>query len=86
MTNGDPLSFAKDIRPMFTDIDVAHMKIAGIDLSDRNEVMMHADAIYQTVSTGAMPPPSSGEALGPLICATASSAGRPQTVPSREAL
>ncbi|MFZ0573758.1 MAG: hypothetical protein WA304_06095 [Candidatus Cybelea sp.] len=62
MTNGDPLSFAKDIRPMFTDIDVAHMKIAGIDLSDRNEVMMHADAIYQTVSTGAMPPPSSGEA------------------------
>ncbi|MGA8383787.1 MAG: hypothetical protein WB687_00710 [Candidatus Cybelea sp.] len=62
MTNGDPLSFARDIRPMFTDIDVAHMKIAGIDLSDRNEVMMHADAIYQTVSTGAMPPPSSGEA------------------------
>jgi hypothetical protein len=23
--------------------------------------MTHADAIYQTVSTGAMPPPSSGE-------------------------
>jgi hypothetical protein len=62
MTNGDPLSFARDIRPMFTDIDVAHMKIAGIDLSDRNDVMTHADAIYQTVSTGAMPPPSSGEA------------------------
>ena len=62
MTNGDPLSFARDIRPMFTDIDVAHMKIAGIDLSDRSEVMTHADAIYRTVSTGAMPPPSSGEA------------------------
>jgi hypothetical protein len=61
MTNGDPLSFARDIRPMFTDMDVAHMKIAGIDLSDRNAVMTHADAIYQTVSTGAMPPPSSGE-------------------------
>jgi hypothetical protein len=62
MTNGEQLSFARDIRPMFTDIDIAHMKIAGIDLSDRNEVMTHADAIYQTVSTGAMPPPSSGEA------------------------
>jgi hypothetical protein len=62
MTNGDTLSFATDIRPMFTDLDVAHMKVAGIDLSDRNEVMAHADAIYQTVSTGTMPPPSSGEA------------------------
>jgi hypothetical protein len=61
MTNGDTLSFATDIRPMFTDLDVAHMKVAGIDLSDRNEVMAHADAIYQTVSTGTMPPPSSGE-------------------------
>jgi hypothetical protein len=47
---------------MFTDMDVAHMKAAGIDLSDRNEVMTHADAIYQTVSTGTMPPPVSGEA------------------------
>lgn len=62
MTNGDTLSFARDIRPMFTDMDVAHMKIAGIDLSDRDEVITHADAIYQTVSTGAMPPSSSGEA------------------------
>ncbi|MFY9737606.1 MAG: hypothetical protein WAK11_01010 [Candidatus Cybelea sp.] len=61
MTNGDPLSFARDIRPMFTDMDVAHMKTAGIDLSDRNDVMTHADAIYRTVSTGAMPPPASGE-------------------------
>jgi hypothetical protein len=62
MTNGDTLSFAGDIRPMFTDIDVAHMKNAGIDLSDKDEVMTHADAIYQTVSAGTMPPPSSGEA------------------------
>jgi hypothetical protein len=61
MTNGDTLSFATDIRPMFTDLDVAHMKVAGIDLSDRNQVMAHADAIYQTVTTGTMPPPSSGE-------------------------
>jgi len=56
------LSFAKDIRPMFTEMDVAHMKPAGIDLSDANSVKVHADAIYQTVSSGVMPPPSSGEA------------------------
>jgi hypothetical protein len=55
------LSFAKDIRPMFTDMDVAHMKPAGIDLSDLGSVKAHADAIYQTVSSGTMPPPSSGE-------------------------
>ncbi|HTV92390.1 MAG TPA: hypothetical protein VMG98_06710 [Verrucomicrobiae bacterium] len=54
-------SFAKDIRPMFTDMDVAHMKPAGIDLSDVASVKAHADAIYRTVSAGAMPPPSSGE-------------------------
>ncbi|HLY03118.1 MAG TPA: hypothetical protein VKR56_11575 [Candidatus Cybelea sp.] len=62
MTNGETLSFAGDIRPMFTELDVAHMKAAGIDLSDRNDVRAHADAIYQTVSTGTMPPPASGEA------------------------
>jgi hypothetical protein len=56
------LSFAKDIRPMFTDVDVAHMKPAGFDLSDRADVQKHADAIYNTVSQGIMPPPASGEA------------------------
>jgi hypothetical protein len=61
--NASPtLSFAKDIRPMFTDMDVAHMKPAGIDLSSAGDVKKHADAIYATVSAGRMPPPSSGEA------------------------
>jgi hypothetical protein len=55
------LSFAKDIRPLFTDLDVAHMKAAGLDLSDREEVASKADAILETVSSGTMPPPSSGE-------------------------
>jgi len=55
------LSFAKDIRPMFTDIDVAHMSKA-FDLATRDDVAKHADAIYKTVSEGTMPPPSSGEA------------------------
>lgn len=56
------LSFAKDIRPMFTDVDVAHMKPLGADLSDWESVKAHADGIYQAVSSGIMPPPSSGEA------------------------
>lgn len=55
------LSFARDIRPMFTDMDVAHMKPAGFDLSSAADVKKHADAIYATVSAGSMPPPSSGE-------------------------
>jgi hypothetical protein len=55
------LSFAKDIRPMFTDLDVAHMKPAGIDLSDKGQVAEHAAAIYEAVNQGNMPPPSSGE-------------------------
>ena len=57
-----PLSFERDIRPLFTDLDVAHMKRAtNLDLSDRGSVLAHADAIYETVSNGTMPPPSSGE-------------------------
>jgi hypothetical protein len=61
MTDMGALSFAKDIRPMFTDLDVAHMKPAGIDLSNKADVETHAEAIYETVSGGSMPPPSSGE-------------------------
>jgi len=61
MTASKSLSFATDIRPMFTDTDVAHMKPAGLDLSNRDDVLANADAIYSTVSSGAMPPPASGE-------------------------
>lgn len=56
-----PLSFATHIRPMFTDMDVAHMQHAGMDLSLRDDVEKHADAIYTAVSNGTMPPPSAGE-------------------------
>ena len=62
MTDATTLSFAKDIRPMFTDMDVDHMQGLGMDLSDRASVESHAQAIYQTVSTGVMPPTRSGEA------------------------
>jgi hypothetical protein len=54
-------SFARDIRPLFTDMDVDHMKPAGIDLSNRDDVQRSADAILETVSAGTMPPRSSGE-------------------------
>jgi hypothetical protein len=61
VTDAPALSFAKDIRPMFTDMDVAHMKRTGMDLSNKDDVASHADAIYKMVSDGTMPPPSSGE-------------------------
>lgn len=60
MANEKP-SFARDIRPMFTDMDIDHMKKAGLDLSSHDEVVASADQIYHTVSSGSMPPPSSGE-------------------------
>lgn len=61
MPDGKTLSFEADIRPMFTEMDVEHMKHAGMDLSSRVDVENHADSIYITVSNGLMPPPSSGE-------------------------
>jgi hypothetical protein len=70
MTDEAALSFSKDIRPMFTDMDVEHMKHGGLDLSDYDSVKTAADAIYETVSTGSMPPPSSGESRWtPEMCA-----------------
>jgi len=70
MSDEPGLSFAKDIRPMFTEMDVAHMKEAGLDLSDLASVAQHADSIYTTVSNGSMPPPSSGETpWTPEMCA-----------------
>ena len=61
MTASKSLSFATDIRPMFTDVDVDHMKKGDLDLSDRDDVLKNADAIYATVLNGTMPPPASGE-------------------------
>ncbi|MGC1380234.1 MAG: hypothetical protein WA814_04340 [Candidatus Baltobacteraceae bacterium] len=61
MADQPALSFAKDIRPMFTDMDVEHMKPFGIDLSSRDDVEANADNIYATVSDGSMPPRGSGE-------------------------
>lgn len=60
MPTSATLSFARDIRPMFTSMDVDHMK-KGMDLSDRASVLQHADAIYDSVTKGRMPPASCGE-------------------------
>ena len=50
------VGFAKDIRPLFTDEDVDHMKDQGIDLSDYNDCKSNADDILSAVKTGRMPP------------------------------
>lgn len=57
----DTLSFEKDIRPMFTDMDVEHMKPLGFNLTSRDDVETAAEAIYMTVTEGTMPPRNSGE-------------------------
>ena len=57
------VSFAHDIRPLFTDMDVAHMKNAGVRLDDVAYMRDpgHAQNVLNAVSSGAMPPGSSGE-------------------------
>ena len=60
MPDTSSLSFTRDIRPMFTDLDVAHMNFM-VDLSNRDSVLKNADAVYAAVSDGSMPPASSGE-------------------------
>ena len=57
------VSFAQDIRPLFTDMDVAHMKNFGVLLDDFDYMRdpAHARSVANMVSTGAMPPSRSGE-------------------------
>ena len=71
MADETALSFARDIRPLFTDVDVEHMKRFNLDLSDHDSVAEHADAILGTVTSGKMPPPGEGrERWTGLMCAT----------------
>ena len=57
------VSFARDIRPLFTDMDIAHMRNFGVLLDDFGYMRdpAHAQSVFNSVSTGAMPPSSSGE-------------------------
>lgn len=51
-----PLSFAKDIRPLFRDTpDIDSMKAYGLDLSSYEDVKGKAEAIYATLNDGSMP-------------------------------
>ncbi len=51
-----PLSFAKDIRPLFRDTpDVDSMKEYGLDLSSYAEVKAKAEEIYERLADGSMP-------------------------------
>lgn len=59
-----PVTWTNDIQKLFTPMDVAHMKgVTGgaLDLSSYSSTKVWASKIYQLVSTGAMPPPGSGE-------------------------
>jgi hypothetical protein len=48
------VSFAKDIRPLFREMDVYSMK-RFFNLHDYTAVKTHAQAIYEAVSNGTMP-------------------------------
>jgi hypothetical protein len=51
-----PLSFAKDIRPLFRDTpDIDTMKDFGMDLSSFADVKAQAEEIYARVLDGSMP-------------------------------
>ncbi len=57
------VSFAQDIKPLFTAMDIAHMRNFGVLLDDFDYMRdpAHAQNVLNSVSTGAMPPSSSGE-------------------------
>ena len=52
----DAVSFARDIRPLFRDSDIASMKRAsGLDLSNHVQVSAKADQILSRLEAGDMP-------------------------------
>ena len=56
-------SFASDVLPMFTQMDIEHMNEQGVNLSsyDYMKVPANAQSVYEQVSSGGMPPSWSGE-------------------------
>jgi len=61
------VSFAQDIRPLFTDMDIAHMKGFGVLLDDFDYMRdpAHAQKVLDALSAGSMPPSRSGESSWP---------------------
>lgn len=47
-------SFAKDIKPLFRETDIAAMQFM-FDLTEYEDVRENADAILETVDSGSMP-------------------------------
>ena len=55
MANGG-VSFARDIRPLFRNSDIASMKrVSRLDLSDHTQVSAKADQILSRLEAGDMP-------------------------------
>jgi hypothetical protein len=50
-------SFANDIRPLFRDVDIDHMKPHQLDLSRYDQVSRRAQDLIAQLSHGTMPPP-----------------------------
>ena len=58
------VSFETDIVPLFTSMDIEHMRRAGLSLDDYASMRPPGDRrrrIYEQVSSGGMPPAGSGE-------------------------
>jgi hypothetical protein len=63
----DAVSFSRDIRPLFTAMDIEHMRQAGVALDDITYMSdpNHAERVHQKLSSKQMPPPYSGESAWP---------------------
>jgi hypothetical protein len=61
------VSFSTDIQPLFTEMDVDHMKAQGVPLDDYSWMSQpdNAAQVFQAVSSGWMPPSDSGEQRWP---------------------
>ena len=54
MSEGAPVTYGEDIRPLFRDRDIQSMPFA-FDLSSYDDVRANAEAIYDRVAAGSMP-------------------------------
>jgi hypothetical protein len=56
------VSFSKDVKPMFREVDIDHMKVHGVDLddykymSDPKDDYANAQAVQDTLVDKTMPP------------------------------
>jgi hypothetical protein len=57
-----PVSFAKDILPLFTPVDIEHMNNQEVYLSDHAYMSdpSNAAAVLETLENGSMPPTGGG--------------------------